>query len=279
MRHWDRTELDLRATVGLTDTHLVFTAKEQEFGQRELREIGVPNQAPFVCFHARDSSYLKATVPENDWQYHDYRDADIQNYLPAMQSLGSRGYISLRMGAVTDGPLDNDDPSIIDYANTHRSDFLDLFLSSRCRFFLGSHTGLIETASLFRRPTAIVNLIPYGMITTWGADDLFIPKKLWLTEQGRYMTFREIFEAGASEFHSGHIYKERGIQPIENTPDEISALAMEMDDRLSGAWETSKEDQKMQDRFWSVYRTKFSHGPVVSRIGSEFLRQNQELLA
>ena len=37
---------------------------------------------PMVCVFARDSEYLNNVYPERDWSYHDFRDANIQNYLP-----------------------------------------------------------------------------------------------------------------------------------------------------------------------------------------------------
>lgn len=279
IKPWSSYNQDMRTLIGITNSHLLFTAEEEVLGCRELNALGISDETPFVCFHARDSSYLESTIPENDWLYHSYRDADINNFLPAIEELGRRGYISLRMGAIVSERLDWDEPSIVDYATTHRTDFMDLYLCARCRFFLGSHTGLFMAASAFRRPSAVVNVIPYEMITTWGADDLFIPKKLWLAEQDRYMTFAEIYSTGVPALHSTPRYEERGIEPVENTPEEIAALATEMDDRLNQVWQSWKEDQRLQERFWSIFHTEFSHGEVVSRIGADFLRQNQEMLA
>ena len=56
------------------------------------------------------------------------------------------------------------------------------------------------------------------------------------------------------------------------------ALAIEMEDRLSGTWRASDEDEELQQRFWSLYRPSELNGVFLSRIGAEFLRQNRELL-
>lgn len=53
---------------------------------------------------------------------------------------------------------------------------------------------------------------------------------------------------------------------------------MEMDERLNGAWRTTDQDEELQKRFWSLFPTSELNGVFLSRIGTEFLRQNRELL-
>ena len=276
---WSGFNQDMHSLVGLTSPHLSFTLEEEQRGCQAVCDLGIPESTPFVCFHARDSSYLDTTIPENRWNYHSYRDAQIQNFVPAMKALVDRGNCTVRMGAVVSEPLSTNDPGIIDYAARYRTEFLDIFLCARCRFFLGSHTGLFTVAASFRRPLALVNVIPVEMATTWGPKDLFIPKKMWSRDQGRFLTFREVFDSGVAGFHHSDLYAKSGIEPVENTPEEITALALEMDNRLAGTWESTQADEELQASFWSVFKTKNYHGPVVSRIGAEFLQQNQELLA
>ena len=275
---WTVGSQDMRALVGLTKPHLTFTAEEERLGRQALAEMGIGESSQFICFHARDSSYLQTALNMASESYN-YRDANINNYVPAMEELAKRKHFAVRMGAVVEKKIGTHNELIIDYASGYRTAFLDMFLCSNCRFFLGSHTGLFETAAMFRRPAALVNVIPFGEANTWNSNDMFIPKKLWLTEEQRYMTFREIFEQGVSNFNSTGQYRQAGIQPVENTPEEITAFVLEMDDRLNGTWETTKEDEEMQARFWSAFKPLYYHGPTVSRIGSDFLRQNQELLA
>ena len=111
-----------------------------------------------------------------------------------------------------------------------------------------------------------------------GERDLLIPKKLWLTQEDRYLTFREIIQSDIGQFSRTEEYSQRGIQVIENTPEEIYAVAVEMDERLKGTWQTSLKDEELQQRFWSLYTRFPSGGPSRCRIGAEFLRQNPRLL-
>ena len=92
------------------------------------------------------------------------------------------------------------------------------------------------------------------------------------------MTFREIFESGAAELQTAARYQQMGIEVVENTAEEITALAVEMDERLKGTWQATEEDEALQARFWALFKIKQWHGPVVSHIGAEFLRHNRALL-
>lgn len=161
-----------------TTPHLQFTEKEESLGRERLRNIGVPEGALFVCIYSRDSTYLSSAIPSGNWRYHDHRDADIQSYMQAAQQLSARGYYVLRMSAAISEPFTTNDPRIIDYAATHRDEFMDVYLSANCRLFLGPAAGIYAVARIFRRPIACVNYIPLSNAATWSGQGLFIPKTL-----------------------------------------------------------------------------------------------------
>ena len=51
-----------------------------------------------------------------------------------------------------------------------------------------------------------------------------------------------------------------------------------MDDRLNGTWETTKEDNELQQEYCSIFQHTEFHAEDMGRLGAEFLRQNRELL-
>ena len=73
-------------------------------------------------------------------------------------------------------------------------------------------------------------------------------------------------------------HEQLGVEVMENTAEEITALAVEMDERLKGTWQTTEEDEELQRRFWSLFKPSELNQVFLSRIGAEFLRQNRELL-
>ena len=258
--------------------HLSFTETELSAGKSALFRMGV-GENPFVCLLCRDSGYLKKHYPVRDWSYHDYRDVDVETYLPALRSLGDRGYFVLRMGAVVEGPLKTHHPKIIDYAsNGFRSEFLDIYLPSQCCFFISNGAGLDAVAKLFHRPVLYVNQIPLGHIHTECANDLFIFKKIWLCNEKRFMKFSEILKSGVGRFLDGRLYQKHGLEVINNTPEEIEAVTLEMVQRLEGSWKATEEEEDIQDRFWALFKPDDMNQVFLSRVGAAFLQENVDLL-
>jgi putative glycosyltransferase (TIGR04372 family) len=258
--------------------HLSFTSREKILARGELKRIGVPEGIPFVCFHAREAGYLDKLFPSHDWRYHDYRDSDINNYLAAANELTKRGYFVLRMGAGVREPLVMDNPKIIDYAYKYRSDFLDIFLAAKCHFFIGSQCGITEIPRIFRRRVAWVNCVPLEYIFHFDPGPLFIFKKIWAQEKNRFLTVREILDSGAGNIDHSCQYKQIGLKVVENTSQEIVSLAVEMDKRIEGAWQSSGEDEQLQRLFWDMMSSSKFYRKITARVGTEFLRGNRELL-
>lgn len=274
--------VDPHGFLDRTPPHLSFTQEEEERGRKELERLGVPPETSFVCFHARDSIYLQeAHSYRSDWSYHDYRNSNIQNYVPAAEELARRGYYAVRLGAIVEEPLRTTSPRIIDYATKGRNEFMDIYLAAKCRFMLVSNTGPCALGWLFRRPIAFVNLVPLeSRIDRSG--DLFIPKKYWFIKEQRFMTFKEIIASRADGFYHSPDFAKNGIEVIENTAEEITALAIEMDERLNGAWKTTEGDEELQRQFWAIIESSGKLQGIcrgAMRIGTDFLRRNESLLS
>ena len=144
---------------------LCFTTEEEARGKAELRKMGLGPEDWFVCFHARESAYLNKSLP-GDWRYHDYRDCGVANFLPAAEYVAGRGGFALRMGSAVAEPLPRTGPRLIDYASRHRSEFMDVYLAAKCRFFIGSDTGLTQVATIFDRPVVRNTNVP---IVDWAS--------------------------------------------------------------------------------------------------------------
>lgn len=261
--------------------HLEFTSEEKEAGWSALEKMGIKKQTPFVCFHARDSAYLGAALPRRQaefWRYHDYRDAKIHTFILAAEELVCRGYITVRMGAIVREALRSSHPNIIDYALKYRTDFLDIFLPAHCTFFLSTTAGIMSVPGIFRVPIAFVNYISLETAVTWGSNDLVIFKTLWSRELRRVLTFSEMLASGAHRMQRTSEYQSMGLEPIDNTPEEIRALAVEMDERLKGTWKDNEEDDELQKRFAALFDANHKFGQRAPRVGAEFLRQNRHLL-
>lgn len=277
------SDQDIHGYLRRFKPHLTFTAEEESLGKQYLKSIGINDEDEFICFYARDTRYLDevlAYASREELSYHDYRDASIHNHLPAVEILiQKRGYYAFRMGYLVKEELKTDNPRIIDYStNGDRTDLLDIYLCAKCHFFVQSGgSGISALGRLFRRPEVALNLIPLEYCHG-SPVFLFIPKKLWSKQKGHFLTFKEILNSGVGRFLRSEEYERLGIECVENTPEEITAVAIEADERLRGIQRATEEDEELQRQFQSLFSKSALCGKGRSRIGTDFLRQNKELL-
>jgi putative glycosyltransferase (TIGR04372 family) len=266
---------------GLLETHgphLSFTPEEEAQGRAFLRELGV-EQGRFVCLLCRDSAYLDKHLPGVDWSYHDYRDVDIATYLPALHLLADAGYHVLRMGAAVKAPLDVDHPRIIDYAtNGLRTEFLDIYLAARCRFFISNGSGLENVSKIFHTPVLYVNAVPLELVRAECSRDMLVFKKVRRAGDKRMLSVGEILDNGIGRFTQMPQYRQAGVEVVDNTPDEIRQAVAEMMDHVDGAIPDTEEDRTLQRRFWAHFQPSEWNGVFRARVGHAFLRANPCLL-
>ncbi|EKD28507.1 MAG: hypothetical protein ACD_79C00287G0014 [uncultured bacterium] len=258
------------------NSKIEFTKEEGEKGAQLLKKMGIDSW--FVCFHARDSLYLKSTFPDKNLSYHDFRDFDIETMIPAMEYISKQGGYALRVGSVVEKPLmEYGNPRIIDYATKYRSDFMDIYLASKCKFFVGCNAGLFLVYRLFNKPVVTVNNIPFMHLGV-SKDELWIPKKLWNNERNEYLSYREIYSSDyALSLHS-HEYENRKLVPVNNSPDEILKVVIEMNNRCDNKINYSEKEQELQKTFVNITKLNKYYYNSPTRIGSDFLKDNIDLI-
>ena len=271
--------------------HLKFTLKEESVGEKILRNMGIPLGAKFVCINVRDSAYLDAhqpvKVPPNSpsaWSYHNYRDSNVQSYIVAVEELANLGYYVIRMGAKVSERINSTHPRVIDYAcNGLRSDFMDIYLCAKCWFMISTGDGLVGVPRAFMRPVVTVNLMPMGYFLSYHSNLIGITKHHYLPSLSKFLTLNEIFTYGVGYSLSSGEYNSKEVQIINNTPEEIRDVIIEMVERLNGTWKAHEEDEKLQKRFWEIFPKnaldalsgKPLHGAIRAKFGASFLRNNQ----
>ena len=276
---------------------LSLTEFDYKRGWACLQDLGMPEDAWFVCVHCREGGYLDNVNQTNSglgihsgklrpWEDNykananqTNRNADINNYLLAMEAIVERGGWVIRMGDQTMKPIPKSD-HIVDYAHLDiKTDWMDVFLSSSCKFFLGSSSGLFLLADIFGVPSGVVNLSAMATVLPYGTNDIGIPKLIWSLEEERYLSFKEVFSSPIGSFRSDSSYTKAMVWPEENSPEDIKDVAMEMLEKVEGRVLYTDEDERLQKSFKSLLTP--DHGAsygAISRVGRDFLRKHKDLL-
>ena len=183
---------------------------EQLVRGKIIREkMGIPEDAWFVCLHVREQGYLGRDPG------HDIRNASISNYLPAIRFITQKGGYVIRLGDPTMTaiqPMEN----VLDYAlSEFRSDLMDLYLMSHCRFFFASFSGPYNLAMLFHKPYCMVNATDLVYSLPCFSKCMFIPKRFFSKEKQRFISLKEELNSYSEiEICQDYIY-------VENSPEEI----------------------------------------------------------
>ena len=275
---------------------LEFTDEEEIEGKKILSKFGLKDKDKFVCFAIRDRAYdLMRVLPRfRDWSYHDYRNNNIDNYILAAEELTKRGYYVFRMGVVVEERFNSNNPKIIDYANSnHRSDFMDIYLGAKCSFCISTQFGALALYELFDKPIAQVS-IPLAASHTHNENSLFITQHHILKKEKRKLSLSEIFSHSLAYAFNTKIFKERDVELVENTPEEIKDLALELENYFESKKESTNEDKKLQKIFKDLFVANYKlsnpvknsnpywkshiHGKIRSCYGAKFLRENRDWL-
>jgi putative glycosyltransferase (TIGR04372 family) len=264
--HERYADMNGSSSVMTIDTELVTG------GLAILRALGVPEDAWFVTLHVRERGYLED-------QRHDFRDCDVLDFLPAVARIYERGGWVVRIGDATMQPLP-EQPGLIDYVySEHRSDWMDMFLLSQCRFFLGSDSGPAWVPPLFGISAAIVGAVPMGH-GSYFRDDIFLPKLYQDKHTSRILSFPEILASPLRDLHTTDQVAEAGIVTLDNSPEEIVELVDEVMDRCDGQVIYTDSDEEFQliwRRLMANNATTFTNG-TRGRVGNQFARRNGSLL-
>lgn len=251
---------------------LALPGEMERQGRAALRRMGVPEGAWFVCVHAREGGY----APKDEF-VHAHRNSSIADMAPAIDAIVARGGWCIRMGDPTMVPMAPRD-GLIDYAlSPEKSPATDVFLCARARFFLGNTSGLSVLAGAFGVRSALVNMIPHAAALGVGADDIVIPKLLARSD-GALLGFAEIHAREIANYRAAELFQRDGITVIDNTPEEIRDLVLQMLHELDGIAAEDDRDRSLQAAYRALLRPSHYSYHAKSRVGRAFLSAHAGLL-
>jgi len=243
-------------------------------------QMGIPLTDWFVCLHVRESGYHQYSQ-EN-------RNASIQNYIEGIKAITAAGGWVVRMGDPTMTPLQPME-RVVDYPHLrYKSELMDLYLISQCRFFVGTNSGPSDVAILFKKPTIFVDVTDWTISFPLQHTDLGITKHIFSQSRSRYLSLKEILETPSG--YQTFAYSPDEYTLVDNTSDEIRDIIVEYLAQ-PGNYEHSElqkdhiEGRLRQIQRWfdqqdfkggpvNLFRIASRAGPVAGAIGQKYLEQN-----
>lgn len=106
-----------------------------------------------VCLHVRDHFFRKDENKKN------YRNSDINNYIDTINYLIENNFKVIRMGK-SGQKINFKHQNFFDYPNLDNTDdILDIFLINKCKFYIGTQSGILDVAYMFNKPILTTNMV------------------------------------------------------------------------------------------------------------------------
>jgi len=236
-----------------------FTDQENSYAQDWLRQFGWSDGDPFVLLLIRDSKYLAcdplhgeaSDVSYKKWDYHSYRNTEIDSYIPAMEWLASQGVFVLRMGSVADKPLVSSNSKLIDYCfRNDKSPFLDVWLFANTTLCITTGTGPDLISSAYNRPLLMLNYTPISHCFSF-SNAMHAPKLLYHISTGRLLTLKEYL---SHSFLETALYDQANILIQDLSQGDILAITQECWNDMQGNFTDEIEHIRIQSIFWRIIR-------------------------
>jgi putative glycosyltransferase (TIGR04372 family) len=201
--------------------------------------ISLNSKIALIC--VRDSKYLNDAEPDQNWEYHSYRDSDIDDYKLGIEYLIERGYQVFRMGRESEKRLQLNNISFIDYPFCDfKSDMMDFYLFSKAEFVISTAFGIDSIGTALRKNIFTINYLPIYDARDRLMIEFGLPKNLKLNNQ--YVKIEELLELGAHTFYSSSDYSSSGLN-IENcTPVQIKEFFVDVDKYMNMDANTEKRE-------------------------------------
>ena len=265
---------------------LYFTDGEQRQALEQLEKMGIPPGSKIACLQVRDGAYYQGT----DWQ-DTHRNFDIDLFRDAAEYLVSQGYYVVRTGVVVEKKLVWASDHIIDYAVSHRSEFMDVWLFSYCDLVISTGTGPDFLAAVQGKHVLYSCYVVPRFALTFHPNISTLFANLY--RDGKLMSIADMLTLFKETDYDEVLRLGVVCQP--NSSEEILDAVREKLELMSDVPQ-SREDDILQLKYKQLYAhyaadmwqhtnlyqdfPQLLHGPIRGRASRIFLRQHRdELLA
>ena len=209
---------------------------KRSLAKSQRAAMGLPEDAWFVCLHVREGGF------KGDWLA--WRNAHIENYIPAIEDITRRGGWVVRLGDSTMTRLPEME-RVIDYPFTpFKSQLMDIYLISECRLFIGMMSGPYPIALLFNRPMITTNMPHWMQAFPVRHGDIGLFKHVYSERDKRYLSIKECFGEPFEALQLSVLGPGYVLQ--ENEREELTACVQEYFDRAE-EWRPTALQQRFDE--------------------------------
>lgn len=272
---------DIFNVIRKTPPIFTLSVRDEKICYKYFEEKNIKMDRPLILCSNRSSGNINYNKGENkslsENKRYGYRNSPFETLIPSIQNLLSKGYNVIKVGAKS-AEHDLSDERYFDFSaqpSTEKRFLFDLFLFSRCLFFIGDTSGNYSLAQAFRRPICFFNFAPLGHFHSWDKNSLTIFKNIKDNKTGKLKKYSQILKYQYGyEIHNDKSNISRTY--INNTKKEILETVKEMEARISGG--SYNSDEGLQRQFQKLFTPSYLHQSVNARCGDYFLKKYKDLL-
>ena len=219
---------------------------DQLKGNKFLEKITGNENNKFICLTVRDKSYLQNAYPQNiNWEYHNYRDNNIDDFIPLIKKLNQNNFHVFRMGKTAEKEISYQDKMFTDYPFLNeKSDFLDFFSFETNFVSLQVWDSILPV--MFRKPIFYTDVVPLNTIYTGVSKSINTLSLYYSQNENRYLTIQELFDREIYNFFDDTLFKENNIKIIKTSPQSKVKYLSEFISRINLNYNETVEEKHLK---------------------------------
>lgn len=277
---------DIKNLLPKNKNIIKFTEEEIAYCKDILKKNKI-DEKKIVVVILRDSNFLKKTMLVKGkmhlFNYHNYRNPDVNTYKKAIIFLLKNNYHVIRMGKHLQKKLLIKNKKYIELFNSKfHSDLLEIYLGSICKFCISSSTGYDEVPKIFSRPVLFTNICPISDIQANSKSYMIIFQRYFDALSKKELTFSEIVKRNCHEIYSSFKFKKKQIILKQNSSSEIYQATKEF---LRNISKENLKKTKLQNFFWTIFKRKIvkksticKHKVFNATISESFLKKIKKII-
>lgn len=213
---------ELKSHLGPEYFEPIFVLKDETIEKAKpfLKKFGVDTNEPFVTFHVRSDGY---GIGANG-NHHSHRNINPDVFEDSVNLLLQNGIKVIRIGHSNMPPMQEAE-GFIDLTKEERPGEVDIFLSAKALFYMGTASGPLALAHLFGAPTFCVNVWPFLTVRD---KSLNMPSKVLNLKNGKFLSLKDVLQSNFRECTSSLPLKRQAFEFLPPEKFEVLEATKEM---------------------------------------------------